>query len=250
MRRLQMQEDYSAAIFWSVVLHAGIALLLVFRFHWGSPELPSIGGEVIEAMVVDVSVLEAIEQRKELQQQKQVRQREAERQAEEQKLRAAQERKIALQLQKEKEQKAAEQKRKAEEKRKQDEARKIEEREQLEVAKQHEQERLQAEAAATARAQAQRDDLASARGLYHLAIQQKVTRNWMMVPSAVTGQVCYALIRQIPGGEVISVEMEKCDGDAALERSVEQAIYMASPLPEPPDPRVFERAIRIIFVVP
>jgi colicin import membrane protein len=46
------------------------------------------------------------------------------------------------------------------------------------------------------------------------------------------------------------VEMRSCDGDAALQRSVEQAIYMASPLPEPPDPRVFARDLAFTFRVP
>jgi hypothetical protein len=35
-----------------------------------------------------------------------------------------------------------------------------------------------------------------------------------------------------------------------LQRSVEQAIYMASPLPIPADPRVFDRAVNITFRVP
>jgi colicin import membrane protein len=82
-----------------------------------------------------------------------------------------------------------------------------------------------------------------------LAIHQKVKRNWIKVPSAVTGQTCEAVIQQIPSGEVISVEMGACDGDAALQRSVEQAIYMASPLPTPAEPRVFDRALRFTFVV-
>ncbi len=248
-QRLPAGQDYGAAIFWSVVLHAGIVLLLVLRFNFGAPELPKIGGDVIEAMVVDASVLEAIEQKKELQEQRKVQQREAERQASEQKLRAEQERRLALQRQKEKDQKAAEQKRKAEEQRKQQEARKAEERQQLETAKQREQERLQIEAAAAVQSEALQKELASARELYAMAIHQKVKRNWVEVPSAIAGQTCEAVIRQIPGGEVISVEMGSCDGDAALQRSVEQAIYMASPLPTPADPRVFERALRFTFVV-
>lgn len=276
LQRPQTEEGYSAALFWSIALHAAIVLLLASRFHFGSPELPSIEADVIEAVVVDSSALEAVERKKrrqaeqaaaERRRQEEARQaeerarQEAAQKREQERLKAEQERKLALQRQ-EAEKKAAEQKRlqeqrqkeeaarKAEEKRKLEEARKAEERAQLEAAQKREQEQMQAEAAAAAQRAAEQKKLASAAELYALAIQQKVQRHWIKVPSAVTGQTCYALIRQIPGGEVVSVEMESCDGDVALKRSVEQAIYMASPLPEPPDPRVFARALRFKFVVP
>jgi colicin import membrane protein len=272
LRRLQTDENYGAAIVWSVALHAGIVLLLVFRLHFGSPELPSIGGEVIEAVVVDYSVIEAMEQKGRRQAEQAAaerRQREAERRAaeeqkrraEQERLRVEQERQLVLQRQAAEKQ-AAEQKRqqeqrqkeaaasKAEEKRKQEEARKAEERVQLEAAQRREQEQLQAEAAAATRRETERKELASARELYMLAIQQKVERHWIKPPTAAPGQVCRVLIRQIPGGEVVSVEMETSTGDSAFDRSVEQAVYMASPLPEPSDPRVFDRALRFTFRVP
>lgn len=276
LQRPRAEEGYSAALFWSIALHAAIVLLLASRFHFGSPKLPSINADVIEAVVVDSSVLEAAQQKKRQQAEQAAaerRRQEEARQAEErarleaaqkreqERLQAEQERKLALQRQ-EAEKKATEQKRlqeqrqkeeaarKAEEKRKLEEARKAEERAQLEAAQKREQEQMQAEAAAAARAQAEQKELASARDLYRLAIEQKVARHWVKVPSAVSGQTCRVVIRQIPGGEVIGVQMEYCQGDAALERSVEQAIYMASPLPEPPDPRVFSRDLGFTFRVP
>jgi colicin import membrane protein len=268
-QRIQTDEGYSAALFWSVVLHAAIVLLLASRFDFGGTRLPEIGGEVIEAVVVDASVLEQKKRRQAEQAAAERRRQEAERkaaeerklQAEQERLKAEQERKLALQRQ-EAEKKAAEQKRlqeqrqkeeaarKAEEKRRQDEARKAEERAQLEAAQKREQEQMQAEAAAAAQRAAEQKQLASAAELYALAIQQKVQRHWIKPPYATSGQTCRVLIRQIPGGEVISVEMRSCDGDAALQRSVEQAIYMASPLPEPPDPRVFARDLAFTFRVP
>jgi colicin import membrane protein len=252
-QRTPAGENYSAAVFWSIVLHAGIVLLLVLRLHWSAPQLPAPGADIIEAEVIDSSALQAVEERKRQrteQAQAERRRREA---AEQQKLQAEQERKIALQKKQEADKKAAEQKRKqdeavrkAEEKRKQDEARKTEERQQLAEEQRREQEQLQADAA---RAQAEQKELASARELYMLAILQAVKRRWIKVPSAVAGQTCEAVIRQIPGGEVISVEMGACQGDAALQRSVEQAIYMASPLPTPAEPRVFDRVLHITFEV-
>jgi colicin import membrane protein len=243
LQRMQTDDHYSAAIFWSVVLHAAIVLLLVLRIHQGSPQLPSISADVIEAVVVDASVLDAIEEKKQ-------QQAERKREAAEQKLRAEQERKLALQKKKEAEKKAAEQKRLQEQRKLDEAARKAEEREQLEAARRREQEQLLADEAAAARAQAQQKELASALQLYAQAIKQKVTLRWIKVPSAISGQVCEAVIRQIPGGEVVGVQMGACEGDAALQRSVEQAIYMASPLPTPEDPRVFTREILFEFTVP
>ncbi len=56
-------------------------------------------------------------------------------------------------------------------------------------------------------------------------------------------------MRQTPGGEVLTVEVLRCTGSAALRRSVEAAVYRASPLPPPPDPELFEREIEFTFRV-
>jgi colicin import membrane protein len=46
---------------------------------------------------------------------------------------------------------------------------------------------------------------------------------------------------------VISATVKSCDGDENLRRSVEAAIYKASPLPKPEDPNLYERNLRFIF---
>ncbi|MCH9026566.1 MAG: cell envelope integrity protein TolA [Proteobacteria bacterium] len=83
--------------------------------------------------------------------------------------------------------------------------------------------------------------------LYKAMIEQKVRRNWIRPPSARAGVECTVNISQIPGGEVISVRIAECNADEATRRSIEAAVFKASPLPEPPDPNLFERNIIFIF---
>lgn len=135
---------------------------------------------------------------------------------------------------------AAEAKRKAEEaKRKAEEERQHREREaamRAEIAA--EQARLDA---------AERQRLDSLRGQYVAAIAAKVERNWIKPPSARPGLSCEVRVRQIPGGEVIDVQVSRCTGDETFHRSVETAVRKASPLPIPQDPRLFEREIIFDF---
>lgn len=82
---------------------------------------------------------------------------------------------------------------------------------------------------------------------YENAIRQKIERNWVRPASAVPGLECVVLVRQVPGGEVIGATIETCNGDAAVRRSIEAAVFKASPLPAPPNPSLFERNLRITF---
>jgi colicin import membrane protein len=87
----------------------------------------------------------------------------------------------------------------------------------------------------------------NARQAYMFAIQSRVMNRWVRPASATVGTECVANIKQLPGGEVVSVSIGKCNGDAAVRQSIEAAIYRASPLPTPEDPSVFEREIRLTF---
>jgi colicin import membrane protein len=82
---------------------------------------------------------------------------------------------------------------------------------------------------------------------YILAIRNHIYRNWAPPASARFGSECEVIVRQVPGGEVVGVTILKCDGDDALKRSVEAAVFRASPLPLPPDPSVFDRNLRLIL---
>ena len=75
-------------------------------------------------------------------------------------------------------------------------------------------------------------------------IRQKVQRNWV---NPRPGIECEVRVTQIPGGEVVDVRISRCNADAAVMRSVENAVYKASPLPPPPDASLFERIIIFTF---
>lgn len=86
-----------------------------------------------------------------------------------------------------------------------------------------------------------------AREAYIFAIQQRVTRSWVKPASAQPGLECAVRVRQLPGGEVVSVTILSCNGDAAVQRSIEAAVFKASPLPEPSNLNIFERNLMLVF---
>ena len=67
---------------------------------------------------------------------------------------------------------------------------------------------------------------------YIAAIQAAILRQWTRPESVRIGEECQVLIRQIPGGEVVSVQVSpNCPYDELGRRSVEAAVLKASPLP-------------------
>jgi colicin import membrane protein len=159
----------------------------------------------------------------------------------------------------------------AEQRRKDEEARKERERQETEARKERERqeaearrlaeierqrkenERLRAEAEAARRAELDAESTrleameVNAKAAYMYAIQSRVMNRWVRPASATVGTECVANITQAPGGEVLTVRIGQCNGDAAVRQSIEAAIYRASPLPKPDDPSVFEREIRLTF---
>ena len=84
---------------------------------------------------------------------------------------------------------------------------------------------------------------AGALAVYMAQIRQKIERNWSAPASAGAELKCSVRVRQVPGGEVTGVTILTCNGDEAVKRSVEAAIYKSSPLPEPSNPNLFDRNI-------
>jgi len=116
-----------------------------------------------------------------------------------------------------------------------------------------ERERLQADAATarqeeldaeTSRLQAMQAD---AKAAYAFRIRQRVMSRWSQPATATLGIECIVNIKQLPGGVVVDVSIGRCNGDAAVQRSIVAAVNNASPLPPPADPSVFERDIQIEF---
>ena len=80
---------------------------------------------------------------------------------------------------------------------------------------------------------------------YQFAISQKIRRNWAVPASAGPETKCSVRVTQLPGGDVVGVNIISCNGDDAVRRSVEAAIRRSSPLPEPEDPDLFDRNLTL-----
>lgn len=87
---------------------------------------------------------------------------------------------------------------------------------------------------------------------YSAYIFERVAGNWNRPPSARRGMEVELLIQLVPTGQVVSVMISKSSGNAAFDRSAEQAVQKAGrfdKLKELP-PRVFEdyfRKLRLVF---
>lgn len=88
-------------------------------------------------------------------------------------------------------------------------------------------------------------------GQYVMAIQQAVERNWIRPETIRPGVACVIRIVQIPGGEVISANVDpSCPYDELGRRSVEAAVLRAQPLPYTGFESVFRRELRFTFRAP
>ena len=83
---------------------------------------------------------------------------------------------------------------------------------------------------------------------YVFAISNKIYRNWSLPASAKDDLLCVVNVRQIAGGEVVGVKIISCNGDEAVERSIEAAIRRSSPLPEPSSPDLFRPLLELHLV--
>lgn len=83
---------------------------------------------------------------------------------------------------------------------------------------------------------------------YQFAIQQKVRRAWIKPASAPRDLDCEVHVRQDQNGNVLSVQVVSCNGDAIVVRSIETAVRKASPLPKPPNPLLFDADLIFDFV--
>jgi colicin import membrane protein len=82
---------------------------------------------------------------------------------------------------------------------------------------------------------------------YRRVLAQAIERSWIRPPTARAGLECTLLVTQAPGGTVVDVKLGTCNGDQTVRESIVNAVYRASPLPAPRDPRAFERRLEIVF---
>jgi colicin import membrane protein len=84
---------------------------------------------------------------------------------------------------------------------------------------------------------------------YIAYIQDRIQRSWLRPQGSAEGLSCVVQVSLIPGGDVARVQIVRGSGDPVFDRSVETAVYKASPLPLPPDAALFKhfRTLRLIF---
>ena len=142
---------------------------------------------------------------------------------------ARQERELAQRRQQETEQQAQ---RQAADQRRQEQER-LDRQSQQQLAREQElarQAELQQQQAVAAAQQSAAD--ARAVDTYVAIIYNAVSSNWVIPPSARNGMTAVLAIRLVPTGELISVDIIRSSGDAAFDRSVEQAVRRAGRFPE------------------
>lgn len=90
------------------------------------------------------------------------------------------------------------------------------------------------------------DDGLTAR--YAAALQAAIKARWTRPETVPPGALCRLVIRQLPGGEVVSAEVTSpCPYDEQGRRSVEAAVLKAQPLPYAGFERVFQRTVTLNF---
>jgi len=84
---------------------------------------------------------------------------------------------------------------------------------------------------------------------YAAALTEAIRAKWTRPETVPLGARCTLVIRQLPGGEVMSVDVASpCSYDEQGRRSVEAAVLKAQPLPYAGFERVFARELRLNFV--
>ena len=86
---------------------------------------------------------------------------------------------------------------------------------------------------------------AGQQAVYIAMISQKIQRNLSLPASAPDDLLCTVRVRQAPGGEVLGVTFLGCNGDEAVKRSIEAAIFKSSPMPDPPQANLFDPNLRV-----
>ncbi|ASP39460.1 protein TolA [Bacterioplanes sanyensis] len=259
-------EGYGFPVLLAVLLHAGVMALFVVQWDHGDIKRPEpvprhMIANVIqeENKAVKQRQQEAKRQAAERQRQQAARkaQEKRQRQQAEKKRQAEEKAKREQQARREREKKAQQQRdaeaaKKREqaqrrEQQRQQQQRLEEQRRQQQLAEEQAlleqrqreqalQQRLQAEAAAAADAQAA--------ATHTDLIRAQIEAAWRYPPAVQKNQQVTLRLTLVPTGEVVQVEVVESSGNRALDRSVEQAVLRASPLPVPDNIRVFERQFR------
>ncbi len=158
----------------------------------------------------------------------------------------------AARLKKIKQQQAKEQKRLQQQKKqaakKREQKRRAEEKKQRELLARQNAEKEQAkQKAAAEKARAEKDRHATITAT--AAIQRKVNNSWIRPITSSKGLRCTIRVKLLSSGDVMDATVISSSGDAVFDRSAENAVRKASPLPVPADKSLFTRKFRTFIFV-
>ena len=247
---------YAIPLLVSLALHAGLLVVIISTWHQQPETRKAERPQVVQAKVVEYTPKTQRRAEQQAAQQKIIdlreRQRERERQeAEQRRQREARQKKA----QREQEQKAqAERARREADRRAQEAAQRREAERRREEERQAELESQQRsldqaleEEAEFLEAQ-QSEQVAQS---YVDVMAQRIENNWSRPPSARTGMQVVLALQLVPTGEVVNVTVVESSGNAAFDRSAEQAVKRVERFEEVQEmpPQVFERHFRQLRLV-
>lgn len=84
---------------------------------------------------------------------------------------------------------------------------------------------------------------------YKAMIQAKIRSRIIMPPDLPGNPAVEFTVTLLPGGDVLTVTLRKSSGYPVFDEAVERAIYLAKPLPLPPDPGLFNEFRNLNLIV-
>ncbi|WP_341939558.1 energy transducer TonB [Marinimicrobium sp. C2-29] len=247
-------KAYTIPVLVSVFLHAMMLVILLSAWDARPEPREVLKPRVVKAKVVEFTPKSQRQAEQEAAQQKVIdmRQHQQERERQEAERRRQQEAEARAQQQK----REQEQREQAERERREAEAQARREREaeqqrqQAERERQERQERLE-------RALAEEEEFFQAQQSERVAqsyvdvMAERIENQWSRPPSARTGMRCVLEIQLVPTGQVVNVTVVESSGNAAFDRSAEQAVKRVDRFEEVQDmpSQVFERHFRQLRLV-
>lgn len=230
-------SDLVVAVLGAALVHGLVAWLVVTNFALPGPDLAALAPreEIIEADIIDARVLEAEARRLR-------EQAEAEQRARNEAAAAAEAKRLELVRQAAEKEAAERRAREAAAAKAKAEAART----QREAAAQAQREK-DAKALLDAEERRRKAENSGAMSAYVNALNAKVARNWIKPAVLPPNLDCVVRVEQLPTGDVIRATVTTCNGDAAVKRSIEDAVLKASPLPKPADRALYSRVIEFNF---
>jgi colicin import membrane protein len=269
---MKLSRIFSLPVFFSVLLHAVLAALIILKFDFFKEEPEPYEPHFVTATLVDLAPkakpapIQPKEQElngknnpdlKQPKQQEEQEEQEAESVAQEQKIQEQKEKAVAEQKVRDEKLKKEKAKKEADEKAKADKQKKLEEEQKAlaEAEKKKKAEKQRREELKALEAQMQKEEQMLTNRVddtnvnvksYDQLFYERVVQNWSRPPSAIKGMIAVLDIDMLPNGLVTSVVVSKSSGDPAFDRSAVQAVKKVDRFEEvrniPPD--IFERRYR------